>query len=117
LVDEIFQYWRMVMGKGPRVQKTKERVSRVKARLKKYTPEEIKQAIDGCKRSAHHQGQNDTGTIYDDLELICRTDTKLEKFIEASATINPDAQREAEVMAWVNGKDENQGETYEHGRH
>lgn len=78
--QEIFAYWQRVHEK-PKAQFTVERKRKVKERLADSTVEEIKQAIDGCKKSSHHQGINERGTVYDDLELICRTRTHLEKFI------------------------------------
>jgi hypothetical protein len=53
------------------------------ARLKEgYSVEELKEAILGCKGDPFYsKGQNDHKTVYDDLELICRDGTKVEKFI------------------------------------
>lgn len=82
-VFEIFNYWVSVMGKTTQTKFTAERKKKVEARLANYTVNDIKEAIDGCKRSPHHQGAN--GTVYDDLELICRNDTKLEMFIGIKA--------------------------------
>lgn len=82
-VFDVFNYWVSVMGKTTSTQFTAERRKKVTARLANYTVDQIKAAIDGCKRSPHHQGAN--GTVYDDLELICRNDTKLEMFIGIQA--------------------------------
>lgn len=80
-VQEIFEYWQLVMDH----RRAKLDVSRrraVTARLKEgYTVDQIKAAIDGCKRSDFHQGKNDSGAIYDDLTLICRNAPKLDFFI------------------------------------
>jgi hypothetical protein len=78
---EIFDYWVKAMKK-PKAQFTPEREKKVLGRLKRYTIEQIKQAIDGCRSSAFNRGDNDRGKPFNDLELICRTDTKLETFIE-----------------------------------
>lgn len=86
----IFEYWRDVMGKGLRTKPTKGRIGKIQARLKEgYSAEEIRQAIDGCAKSPHHMGQNDTGTVYDDLTLICRSGEKLEYFINNIAKVTP----------------------------
>jgi len=77
----IFHYWKAVMDK-PKALLTPKREKAIKAMIKiGYSIEQIKQAIDGCLLSPFHQGKNDTKTIYDDLELICRTGEKLESFI------------------------------------
>lgn len=77
----VFEYWQAVMGKRQAILTPKrERV--VKAALKLgYTIDQIKAAIDGCKRSPFHMGVNDQRTVYDDLELICRNGENIEKFI------------------------------------
>lgn len=80
-VEELFEFWKTV-HEHPSAHLTIERRRKLTERLKSgYTVEEIQEAILGCKTSPHHQGQNDQGKVYDDLELICRNDTQLEKFI------------------------------------
>lgn len=80
-VSTIFEYWAKVMGKNGRAKLTKDRQSCIVARLKEsYTVAHIMQAIDGCKRSEFHMGKNDKATVYDDLTLICRSGSHIEKF-------------------------------------
>lgn len=77
----IFDYWCKVMNKTGNAKLTGKREKAVLKRLAEgYTVEHIKQAIDGCKRSPFHMGQNENKTVYDDLELICRDGGNLEKF-------------------------------------
>jgi hypothetical protein len=62
------------------------RKAKIQARLRAgYTVEQLQRAIDGCAASPFHRGLDDhgnrTGAVYDDIELICRDDTKLERFI------------------------------------
>lgn len=76
----IFAYWQQVR-KHPDAKLTDGRRAKITARLKDgYTETDIKLAIDGCNNSPHHTGTNDTGTVYDDLTLICRSGEKLEMF-------------------------------------
>jgi hypothetical protein len=80
-VRDVFAYWQAVMGK-PGTILTPKRDRAVTAALKLgYTTDQIKSAIDGCKRSPFHMGMNDQRTVYDDLELICRSGENIEKFI------------------------------------
>lgn len=80
-VRDVFVYWQSVMGK-PGAILTPKRDKAVTAALKLgYTVDQIKSAIDGCKRSPFHMGVNDQRTVYDDLELICRNGENIEKFI------------------------------------
>ena len=48
------------------------------------TVEQIKAAIDGCRASAFHMGENDAGKKHDDLTLICRSGAKLDWFRQKS---------------------------------
>ena len=78
---EVFAYWQGVMN-HPQAKLDSKRLKAIKARLADgYTVDQICRAVDGCKLSPHHMGQNETQTVYDDIELICRDVPKLEKFM------------------------------------
>jgi hypothetical protein len=84
LVLEVFDYWKAALN-HPQAKLTPERKKKIEERLSQgYTVAQIKTAIDGCRASPHHMGQNDTGTVYDSIELICRSGDKLEFFISRS---------------------------------
>ncbi len=77
---ELFQYWVARFGKT-RARFTAERRTAVRARLRDgYTPDDIRRAIDGCKASGFHNGENKENAEYNDLVLICRNGSKLERF-------------------------------------
>jgi hypothetical protein len=81
-VDVVFAYWQKVMGHTGAKLDAK-RAKAIKARLTDgYLPEQLCQAVDGCKLSPHHQGQNESRTVYDDIELICRDGAKVDGFIK-----------------------------------
>jgi len=81
-LTRIFNHWVSSMNKSAQTKFTDGRKKCVKARLKDgYSELNIITAIDSCAKSPYHMGQNDTGTIYDDLTLICRNGEKLEGFI------------------------------------
>lgn len=85
-VMEVFEYWKQVMNKGDATKLTKEREKNVKARLKDgYTVDQIKQAIYGCSQNPFNMGENPNRKPYNDLELICRTSTKLEDYALGAA--------------------------------
>lgn len=87
--DEIFNHWVLIMGKQ-KAKFTKDRKSKVLALLKEgYELEDFKKAIEGCAKSDHHMGNNPNGTVYDDLTLICRNGTYLEKFRDNIAKVTP----------------------------
>ena len=78
---EVFQHWQTAFAK-PTAKFTKDRVQRVVGVLVEgYTKQDLLGAIKGCKQSPYHQGQNDTRTVYNDLELICRSGQKVEQFM------------------------------------
>jgi len=81
-VRQVFDHWVRVRGKDPkRVQLTTDRKRKIEARLReRYSVADICAAIDGVARSPHHCGENDTGQVWDDLTLICRSGSKLEMF-------------------------------------
>lgn len=77
---EIFEYWKKEHNRSGRTVFDSKRKGAVMARLADYPPDFIKQAIRGIKQSKMHMGDNERQEVYDDLELICRNSTNLEKF-------------------------------------
>lgn len=85
VVSEIFEFWKTTMSLNQKTLLTPKRKKKIRDRLKEgYTIERIKNAIVGCSLSPFHQGQNDTHTKYNDIELICRSGEKLEFFEQKS---------------------------------
>lgn len=96
-VRVVFDHWQQAMGK-PRAKLTADRARKVRARLREgYNVQEILQAVQGCAASPFHRGENDRGTEYVDLTLICRSGSKLEQFIEM-APEEPAEGTEAPVL-------------------
>ena len=78
---ELFDFWVERCGKDPKRTKFGEkREKAVLARLKQgYTKRQIGEAIMGAALAAFRDPG--TGVVYDDLELVCRNEVQLEKFI------------------------------------
>jgi hypothetical protein len=77
----VFDFWRKESGHD-HAHFTDKRRRKVLARLRDgYPAERIELGIRGCLMSEFHQGKNDSGQKFDDLELICRDGEHLEKFI------------------------------------
>jgi hypothetical protein len=75
---ELFEHWQRAC-RHPTAKFTRDRQAKIKARLAEgYTPDDIRAAIDGAARGAF---TNDQGVRFDDLELICRSGSKLESFL------------------------------------
>ena len=83
-VRAVFTYWQQAMG-HPQAKLDAKRERAIKARLKDgYEVGQLCKAVDGCKLSPHHMGQNDNRTVYDDIELICRDGPRVDKFLKLS---------------------------------
>lgn len=77
----ILNLWRDVM-ETPNSKPSPTRLNKIKARLKEgYTKEDIENAIRGCATSKFHMGDNDQKQKHNDLTLICRDGTFVEKFM------------------------------------
>lgn len=99
-IKEIFEFWKTTMSLNGNTILTNERKARIKDRLKQgYTIERIKNAIVGCSVSPHHCGQNDTRTVYNDIELICRTGAKVEFFERIALNSQPQSLPQSELDA------------------
>lgn len=80
-VLEIFRHWQNIHGKHQsRLTDTRRKLIRERL-LDGYNVQDLKDAIEGCKASPYHQGQNDQNQVYDDLQLICRNADKVEQFM------------------------------------
>lgn len=107
-VYEVFAYWQNVMG-HPKAKLDRKRRDKITHRLKDgYSTDDLMRAIDGCAKSPHHMGQNDRGTVYDDIELICRDAPHVDKFIKLADQPNlsnlSDSARKTALSAqrWLN---------------
>jgi hypothetical protein len=82
-IKQVFEYWRTRCGhEGATL--TADRRDKIKARLKKYTPEQLEQAIEGARASPFHQGENPQRTRYDWIETIFKNDSTAEKLMLAA---------------------------------
>ena len=93
-VMEVFAYWARVMGKQKAfLDKPRDTAIR-KAIHMGATIDECKRAIDGCKASRWHMGDNDRRLVYNDLALILRDAQHIERFMEeADTSQNREANR------------------------
>jgi|GEM_PF-3116133 len=91
LVQEVFQFWKQTMGKNGRTVLDAKRRRNIKARLREFSVDDIKQAIVGCSQDSFSMGQNDRNRPFNDIELICRDAKHVEDF-RAMAKAKADAQ-------------------------
>jgi hypothetical protein len=85
---QVWEHWRQVL-KHPRARLDDKRRKLIALRLKDYSVEELQAAIDGCAKSPHHMGQNDSHQVYDDIELILRDAKHVESFMAKAADPRP----------------------------
>jgi uncharacterized protein YdaU (DUF1376 family) len=88
-VARVFDHWRTVHGKS-RSKLDDKRKKLIRAALKNYSADLLCQSIDGYKRSTWHQGKNDRGTVFDDIELMLRDAKQIDaglKHIETGTQI------------------------------
>lgn len=79
-VQTVFEYWQTVMEK-PRAKLDSKRAKRIQWALKTYSMDACRTAIDGCRRSVWHMGQNDRMTVFNDITLIFRDADHVERFL------------------------------------
>lgn len=81
-VQTVFEFWRVLMEK-PRAQLGEVRRKKIAAALRiGYSVDDLRLAIVGCKYDNWSQGENENHRKYDDLELICRDEVRIDRFVE-----------------------------------
>ncbi len=84
-INNVFEFWKDAMKKSGATKLDSKRRTAIKSRLGDgYTTEQIKQAITNCSKTPHNMGENDRGQKFNDIELICRNASNLERFIESN---------------------------------
>lgn len=85
---QVFEAWKATMG-HPKAKLDAKRARAIKARIADgYTVDDLKLAISGCAATPHNMGKNDRGEKFDDIELICRNSSQVDRFM-ANATARP----------------------------
>jgi len=80
-VRRLFDHWVFMLGKNPkRVALGPERRKVINRALQLYDVDVLEMAIEGCAASEWHAGENDRGTVYQDIELILRNEANVERF-------------------------------------
>jgi hypothetical protein len=69
------------------LQLTPDRRIKIKARLKEFTLEELKQATISIRASPHHCGDNPNRMVYATPEFICRNQSQVDKWLKRTEVI------------------------------
>ncbi len=88
-VQAVFDHWVRVMGKD-RSKLDESKAKKIRARLREgFSVDDLKTAIDGCRSSPHHMGQNDTGTPYNSVVSVFKDGTRVEEHVERARRARP----------------------------
>ena len=82
IARRVFNAWVEATRRNPnRCKLTAARRNRINARLAEgYDEGTLVTAIQGNQQSPWHQGDNPGGTVWDDLDIICRSGAHVERF-------------------------------------
>lgn len=105
-IEDLWKHWVDVMG-SPRSVLDTNRRGRLVWALSMFSLETCKRAIDGCKSSAFHMGENDRKARYNGIGLIFRNAEQVERFVELADTST--GAREAEEDRFATDWDEWEG--------
>jgi hypothetical protein len=78
-VTHVFQVWQEATRKH-RARLDDKRRRRIRQALQHYPLQDVLDAVQGWQHSPHHTGQNNSGAVYNDLDLLLRDAEHLEKF-------------------------------------
>tara|TARA_R110002012_G_scaffold321753_1_gene551199 strand:- start:148 stop:879 length:732 start_codon:yes stop_codon:yes gene_type:complete len=92
-VQDIFEFWKETMSKNGGTVLDSKRKSCILKMLKIYPFGDLISAIEGCSKTRHNMGYDKftgkkTGTKYNDLTLIFKDSSNLERFRDTDGDIN-----------------------------
>lgn len=86
-IRSLFEHWQKITNHS-RAKLDKKRQHKIKSALEMgYNLDELKQAIDGCANTPFNMGENERGQRYDDIELIFRDATHIDRFMANAYSI------------------------------
>jgi hypothetical protein len=83
-IEQVFEYWKLVMEKADRAILSPERRELIGAAIHDYGLDNVLEAIRGCSLSSFHMGGNKQKKRYDSLDLILRNSDKIEGFLQVA---------------------------------
>lgn len=104
----VFDAWTTSTGRtGSRLDPKRRKV--ITAALRSYPLDDVLDAVRGWQHSPHHRGENDRRTVYNDLELLLRDASQIEKFRDLqrrapSVIAAPPPDPIANVISALSGK-------------
>lgn len=80
-INGIFAHWRKTFEHPDAVLDDVRRELIAKWLAQGYTAEQLVKAINGCRKTPWNMGENDAGTVFDDLTLIFESAKQIDRFI------------------------------------
>jgi hypothetical protein len=77
---QVFDAWIASTGRTTRTVFSAERQRIIRNALKVFPLVDLLDAVDGWRFSGHHRGENDSSTVYNDIELLLKDAKHVEKF-------------------------------------
>lgn len=106
-VQRVFEHWVFMLDKrAGRCVLGPERRRIIERALGLYDEATLLLAIEGCAGSAWHAGQNDRGEAYQDLALILRNESTVERFADMGERIHRAFAREQREELAIQEADE-----------
>lgn len=79
-VGRVFEAWLVSTGRTDRTILDAKRRKLIGRALTQYPVADLVDAVQGWRNSPHHRGENETRTVYNDLELLLRDAAHIERF-------------------------------------
>lgn len=80
-VQDIFKFWQDTM-QMPKAKLDGKRRRRIQDALKRYSKADLCKAITGCSLTPFNMGENEQNQKYNDIELILRDSSRVDRFIQ-----------------------------------
>lgn len=82
-INAIFNHWKTIMG-HPKATLDIKRKKAIEKGFGLFAADDLMKAIDGCSKTPHNMGDNDTGQRYDGLHIIFKDADQIERFMRNS---------------------------------
>jgi hypothetical protein len=82
-VRAVFEAWKAATGRNGGTKLTDERRDLIRRKLKHYPADDLIAAVRGWRHFPHNRGENEQGTVYNDLGLLLRDAAHIERFRDA----------------------------------
>lgn len=79
-MERVFEAWKQSTNRTAATVLDKKRRALITAALRLYPLEDVLDAVRGWENSPYHRGENESGIVYNDLNLLLRGAANVERF-------------------------------------